>query len=105
MQQRDAHRWYEIAGLPCPSWCSGGHVPADEGLLHISIEKVVLTACGGERHEIYVSVERSDADGVSAPAAVRLESSTSTPMTPQQAMRLSSILASAAMAAITGGAQ
>lgn len=81
----------------CPPWCSREHLPSDDdGLVHVGVDKVLDVNSGPEVHTYYVSVECMDG---AAESFVRLEGSTSAPMTPAQALALSRLLAKAARAA------
>lgn len=86
----------------CPPWCSGGHLPSADGLVHISVDQVTVAASGPESHEVYVSIEQVERAGEWPPASVRLEGASSAPMTPAQAMQLAAVLQTAAFAASSG---
>lgn len=88
----------------CPEWCSGGHLPADDGVVHISVEQAVpVEPDGVVPHALYVSLEQVDTPVAQSPVGVRLEGGNSTPMTPLQAMQLAAVLQRAAFAAVSGG--
>lgn len=85
------------AVLQCPRWCAG-HLPGDDGPTHISADKVIKTDAGGERGEVYVSVEQAPTEA----AAIRLQGAADQPMSPAQALELAQALTAAAFAAVAG---
>lgn len=88
----------------CPSWCSGGHIPADNGVVHISVEQVLAVSAGRETGTVYVSVEQVEQPGAPMDApSLRIEGAGSRPMTLAQAMHLAHVLQATVFAALTGG--
>lgn len=87
----------------CPEWCSGGHLPAEGGVVHISVEETVAVDSDGEAHTLYISLEQADTITAQSPVGVRIEGGTSAPMSPLQAMQLAAVLQRAAFAAVSGG--
>lgn len=87
----------------CPNWC-GGHLPAEDGLVHVSAEKVIPVSAGSENHTLWVSIEQADvATERTEPASIRIEGAASAPMTLAQAMQLAHVLQATVFAALTGG--
>jgi hypothetical protein len=73
-------------------------VPSDDGVVHISAERVVVLIQGPEMHEVYVSLEQVDR---LAPA-VRIQGAADAPMTPLQALELAASIQAAAISALMG---
>ena len=80
----------------CPPGC-GGHVPADDGQVHISVEQTVVATSGPERTEIYVSREMASG----RMPAVRVQGAGDAPMQPAEAMQLAAALIVEALAAMS----
>jgi hypothetical protein len=74
---------------PCLPWCAG-HLPNDDGVVHISREHIVPTIApdGSEPAELYVSIEQVGDE----PPAIRLEGAASTPMGLAQALHLTTVI-------------
>lgn len=82
--------------LACPPGCAG-HLPADDGAVHISAEQTVVATSDDGRREIYVSRELAPG----GTPAVRLSGAMDTPMQPAQALQLAMALIAEACAAST----
>ena len=78
----------QIAASTCPRWCAG-HVPADQGVLHISPDHVVAG-------QAYVSLEQRG----SSPA-VRVELTGDGLLSPAAAVQLAAVLTASAFTAVT----
>jgi hypothetical protein len=88
----------QTASATCPPGCAG-HLPNDDGTLHISVEQVVKTSGHGDQGRIYVSREVEARRG--AAPVVRIQGATDRPMTPGEALQLAAALVAEAIASMT----
>jgi hypothetical protein len=89
------------SAVECPPWCVRD-VPSDDAVMHLSADRVVTATNGPERHHLEISVDRIDDPGAAAGVpSIRLEGSSSVPMTPVEALSLAAELQTAALTALT----